>query len=110
MANFSNLGGNHAHGNHAHGCHQHFKMYINYAELSDIDFSTPHAKRKKVDSSETSKSCYSGSSKVIDTPTEEELDTFLKDLSTAGKAVILSITPKFSDSFVPTVGAKKKFT
>ena len=74
---------------------------VHYAELSDIDFSTPHAKRKKVDSSETSKSCYSGSSKVIDTPTEEELDTFLKDLSTAGKAVILSITPKFSDSFVP---------
>ena len=53
-----------------------------------------------MDSSETTKSTYTGSAKVINPPTEE-LDTFFQDLSTAGNAVILSITPKFSDTFVP---------
>ena len=73
---------------------------VTYAELSDIDFASPQAKRKKVDNSEAG-SALCRSSKVVNTPTKEELETFFKDLSAAGRAVILSITPKFSDSFVP---------
>ena len=41
--------------------------------------------------------------KVVNTPTKEELDTFFKDLSAVGRAVILSITPKFSVLLFPCV-------
>lgn len=71
---------------------------VPYAELSDIDFSTPQAKRKKVET-EVCVSTSSGSSKVA-CATEDEVDTFLKDLSKAGKAVILSVTPGFFCSHV----------
>ena len=73
---------------------------VPYAELSDTDFTTPNAKRRKEDSLVESASNYCGRTKVFK-PTQEELDSLFTSLSAAGKPVILSITPGFSDSFVP---------
>ena len=76
---------------------------VSYSELSNIDSSTPQAKRKKTNSCNTTP-CRPSVCKQklgVNTPTEKELDTFFENLSKVGKPVILSITPKFSESFVP---------
>ena len=76
---------------------------VSYSELSNIDSSTPQAKRKKTNSCNTTP-CRPSVCKQklgVNTPTEKELDTFFENLSKVGIPVILSITPKFSESFVP---------
>ena len=65
-----------------------------YAELSNIDFTTPNAKKRKEDSLVESALNNCGRTKVFK-PTQEEFDSLFTSLSAAGKPVILSTTPDF---------------
>ena len=73
---------------------------VPYAELSDVEFATPQEKRRKVNDTNTS-TWDSEQSRVIKPPSQEELNFFYKSLSETGKPVILSLIPRFSDSFIP---------
>ena len=75
---------------------------VPYAPISDINFSAPSAKRKKMllNAQPPKKSRVSRGGNVIPSPSEEELKIFFDDLSQASKPVVLSIIPEYSDNYV----------
>ena len=76
---------------------------VPYAQLSDIDFSTPQQKRKKndINSSTSGGECSKAASVSTFTPSPEELLSLYADLSKTGKPVLLSLLPEFCESHVP---------
>ena len=71
---------------------------VPFAQLADIDFSTPQAKRRKVHGSSTNNVVKADATKV---PTTQELDSLYKQISGAGKPVILSLIPGYSEPYIP---------
>lgn len=80
------------------------KACVEYAPVTDIDFISPQQKRRKLLSTgvnTSSKACDSEISPHVSTkPTPEEYDSLYRTLSES-KAVILSITPGYCESFIP---------
>ena len=72
---------------------------VPYAQLADIDFSTPHQKRTKNDIN--SSTCSKAANVSTLTPSPEELLSLYADLSKTGKPVLLSLMPEFCESHVP---------
>ena len=75
---------------------------VPYAQISDINFSAPSTKRKKIllNAQPPKKSRVSRGENVIPSPSEEELKTFFDYLSQASKPVVLSYIPEYSDNYV----------
>ena len=75
---------------------------VPYAQLADIDFSTPQQKRKKKDmNSSTSGECSKAASVSTLIPSQKELHSLYTDLAKTGKPVLLSLLPKFCESYIP---------
>ena len=77
---------------------------VDYLPIKDIDFTSAHGKKRKVDDtidiSETMKevSVVSQSSK----PTDIAMEQLFSDLNLCGtKPAILSLIPKYSDNYIP---------
>ena len=72
---------------------------VPFSQLADINFATPQVKRKKIDSDGTSVV----KDKVVKTqvPTSQELNSLYKEISVAGKPVILSLIPGYSEPYIP---------
>lgn len=74
---------------------------VPYAQLADIDFSTPQLKRKKEDFPTSRSSEYSKAIKLATLakmPSAEELTSLYTKLSNVGKPAILSLVPEICDS------------
>ena len=75
---------------------------VPFARLTDIDFSTPLQKRKKLTSLNKGESSRSSQpTKQVQEPTEEEVQEFYSELAKTGKPVVLSLVPKHCENFVP---------
>ena len=82
---------------------------IEYAPICDIDFTTPQKKRKMLENhtscpliATSSSSPSTMSSNQIDRPTEEEVETLLKNLSKCEtKPALLSLVPGYCDLYIP---------
>ena len=76
---------------------------VEYAPISDIDFTTPVSKRKRMSRGGSSNT--SGSRVKHNPPTpkpnDSELAILYQELSKTGKPVLLSIIPGFCDEYIP---------
>lgn len=77
---------------------------VNFAPISDINFTTPATKRKKAATHTPQKDCSEPSPRkkkfVVPSPSEEEMKTFFKELSKTGKPALLSIIQEHCDDYV----------
>ena len=71
---------------------------VTYAPISDIDFSSPSTKRKKIMHGKSE--CKQPKLFSVPSPSQEELSTFSHNLSKPGKPALLSIIPEHSDAYV----------
>jgi hypothetical protein len=71
---------------------------VTYAPISDIDFSSPSTKRKKIMHGKSE--CKQPKQSSVPSPSQEELSTFFHNLSKTGKPALLSIIPEHSDAYV----------
>ena len=73
---------------------------VPFAQIADIDFSVPsHKKKRSLEPEQTSSAIVAEPCKL--TPSSQDLDTLYKKLSEAGKPVILSLVPKYCETYVP---------
>lgn len=77
---------------------------VNFAPISDIDFTKPKTKRRRVLENLTNSTANSSNTATITTatvpsPTKSELTVLYKSLSKAGKPALISIIPKFCDEY-----------
>ena len=74
---------------------------VEYAPIADIDFISPQQKRGKLLGTNELEACNSKVSPLTSSkPTPKEYDDFYRTLSES-RAVILSITPGYCESFIP---------
>ena len=81
---------------------------VSFSEIRKIDFSTPQHKRMQCQGSSITEGEPVRKMKKVSVPkaTDSELDIFYSDLSKAkGKPVLLSLMPKYSDSYIPETEA-----
>ncbi len=71
---------------------------VEYASISDIDFTAPATKRKR--NSESQADHLISSNQSVPAPSIEELSIFYKSLSKSGKPAILSLRSEYSDSYI----------
>lgn len=83
-------------------------LKVDYAPISEIDFSTSRKKFKKLSSSLLSTGTVDGAGKskalslAVPEPTDDELKQLYQSLLKICKSVILSIVPPHSEMFVPS--------
>lgn len=80
---------------------------VDYAEIRHIDFSTPATKKKRIDSAIAGTQLTTRTATKLPNvriPSEEDIGAFMDKLHNTGvKSVILSVTEKYQDSFIPTI-------
>ena len=77
---------------------------VQYAAVSDIDFTTPAMKRRPMVNEEMdhgSISALRSSSHQTPKPSDAELMDLYHELSKAGKPVLLSLVPGFCNDYIP---------
>ena len=73
---------------------------VTYSEIADIDFTTPHLKRRNGESADSPST--SASTRIqVAPPSDEEIARLHQDLFHAGKPVLLSLVPEYSDHNIP---------
>ena len=78
---------------------------VTYSEIANIDFTTPQLKRRKGESADSPSTSASTRMQVAP-PSDEEIARLHKDLFHAGKPVLLSLVPEYSDHFVQVVSCQ----
>ena len=68
--------------------------------MSDIDFTTPAAKRQRM-STEGVSARSSSAQETTPKPTDAELKNLYKEISKGGKPVLLSVVPGFCNDYIP---------
>ena len=73
---------------------------VEYAEIANIDFTTPQLKRKRSETESVNVS-YTNETSLVQSPSSRELDNLYKNLSKTGKHAILSLVPGYCDAYKP---------
>lgn len=73
---------------------------VKFAPISDIDFSAPVTKRKRLVEGEEQASQSQSAGELVPSPSQEEVLAFFNELSENGKPALLAIVPDFCDSYI----------
>ena len=72
---------------------------VTYSHISEIDFSAPKTKRKRLVNN-TSSSVSHPLAKLVSSPSDSELAELYEDLSKTGEPALLSIIPEYCDKYI----------
>ena len=73
---------------------------VEYAQLADIDFTSPQVKRRRIESG-VSSMCAPLAAPQVESPSAAELNSLYKVLFKVGQPVALSLVLHYSESFIP---------